>query len=93
MRSYMHTHECMNALTHVCMYACMHTRRFPEDWGSLYAAEVALGLDHIHKNGYLYRDLKLENVSTCAHMQSRVPIHVHKGLKLCGHRHLSPPHV
>jgi len=36
--------------------------RFPEEMGALYAAEVALGLDHIHRNGYLYRDLKLENV-------------------------------
>ena len=36
--------------------------RLPEEWASLYAAEIALALDHIHKGSYLYRDLKLENV-------------------------------
>ncbi|CCI45164.1 unnamed protein product [Albugo candida] len=37
-------------------------RRFTEDRTKLYAAEVALALDHLHSNDIMYRDLKLENV-------------------------------
>mmetsp|Transcript_56866 Transcript_56866/g.112987 ORF Transcript_56866/g.112987 Transcript_56866/m.112987 type:complete len:283 (+) Transcript_56866:766-1614(+) len=35
---------------------------FPEEWSCIYLAEVALALDHVHQHGFLYRDLKLENV-------------------------------
>lgn len=36
--------------------------RFSEESVKLYAAEIALGLGHLHKLGYVYRDLKLENI-------------------------------
>ena len=35
---------------------------FPVAWAKFYAAQVALALEHIHSKGFLYRDLKLENV-------------------------------
>ena len=36
--------------------------RFTEDRARFYAAEVLLGLEHIHSLGIIYRDMKLENV-------------------------------
>lgn len=36
--------------------------RFPERKAKFYVANVILGLEFIHKKGYTYRDLKLENI-------------------------------
>lgn len=36
--------------------------RFNETRSRFYAAEVLLGLEHIHSKGIIYRDMKLENV-------------------------------
>jgi len=36
--------------------------RFHEQRARFYAAEVLLGLEHIHSKGIIYRDMKLENV-------------------------------
>ena len=35
---------------------------FPLEWCKIYTAEVALALSHVHDLGYIYRDLKTENV-------------------------------
>uniref|UniRef100_A0A7S4BM79 RING-type E3 ubiquitin transferase n=1 Tax=Chrysotila carterae TaxID=13221 RepID=A0A7S4BM79_CHRCT len=35
---------------------------FPEDWCRFYTAEVSLAIAHVHSKGFVYRDLKLENV-------------------------------
>ncbi|ETO03866.1 rhodopsin kinase, partial [Reticulomyxa filosa] len=37
-------------------------KQFSEERSRFYAAEVLLGLEHIHSKGIIYRDLKLENV-------------------------------
>ena len=36
--------------------------RFPLERARFYAAEVALGLDHIHSHDFVYRDLKPNNI-------------------------------
>ena len=36
--------------------------KLPEDWVVVYAAEVALALEHVHSHEVLFRDLKPENV-------------------------------
>lgn len=36
--------------------------QFSEDRTRLYAAEIMLGLGHLHKQGFVYRDLKPENI-------------------------------
>lgn len=37
-------------------------RKFPEEWGRFYAAEVAAAIAHLHHVNIIYRDAKLENV-------------------------------
>lgn len=37
-------------------------KRFPEDLVKLYAAELFLSLDHLHRHNVVFRDLKPENV-------------------------------
>lgn len=47
------------------LYGLMHTSRrdgLPENRAQFYAAGVAEGLSYMHRRGYVYRDLKPENV-------------------------------
>jgi serine/threonine protein kinase len=37
-------------------------RRFPEERAKIYAAEIVMGLDHLHSHNIIYRDLKPENI-------------------------------
>jgi len=39
-----------------------HDKRFTEDRARFYLAEIACGLEYLHVNGVLYRDLKPENL-------------------------------
>jgi len=43
--------------THIINYG-----RFKEKRAKFYAAEMILALDHLHKNGIVYRDLKPQNI-------------------------------
>ena len=41
------------------------TGRFPPQQARFHAVEIMLGLRHIHEHGYVYRDLKPDNVLLC----------------------------
>jgi len=43
-------------------YHLCKKRKFSMVETQFYGAEILLALDHLHKKGYIYRDLKLENV-------------------------------
>jgi len=43
-------------------YHLQQTRRFPMDRALFYTAEITLGLEYLHLNGIIYRDLKPENL-------------------------------
>ena len=36
--------------------------KFEASRAKFYTAEILLGLAHIHEQGYIYRDIKLENI-------------------------------
>ena len=37
-------------------------KRFPEQLVKFYAAQIVLGIGALHKQGYMHRDMKLENI-------------------------------
>lgn len=39
-----------------------HASRFPEELVHFYGAELLLAIEHLHRHGIIYRDLKPENV-------------------------------
>jgi len=43
-------------------YHLRKSRGFSEERARFYGAELVLALDHLHQNGVIYRDLKLENI-------------------------------
>jgi len=43
-------------------YHLQSERRFSPERSRFYAAEIVMGLEHLHKNGIIYRDLKPENL-------------------------------
>ena len=37
-------------------------KRFPEKLVKFYGAQIVLGIGALHKQGYMHRDMKLENI-------------------------------
>lgn len=44
------------------MFGCVQKGELPEDRVRFYIAELIVALEHIHKHGIAYRDIKLENI-------------------------------
>ncbi|KNC82134.1 AGC protein kinase [Sphaeroforma arctica JP610] len=65
-------YSCFQTPTHLCFvmeYACggdlmkhIHNEVFGSARGRFYACEILLGLEYLHTNGIVYRDLKLDNL-------------------------------
>ena len=44
------------------LYYYLSKGRFDNDRSRFYAAEIISGISHLHKEGFIYRDLKPENL-------------------------------
>eukprot|EP00960_Hanusia_phi_P031072 749056-Hanusia_phi.AAC.2 len=65
------------------------SRRFPEERSKFYAAEVLMALECLHEHGFIYRDLKPENVLVQPQSSTSSPADLNRQTDSEGHIRLT----
>ena len=62
---------------HLTKYKNSRFKHFTDEMTQFYAAQLILAIEHLHNQGIVYRDLKLENVRVHAPPQACLPSPTH----------------